>query len=83
MKIEMATSGIEVTEVSQTDLPIDNLAVYLQTIHTASNTYIIRSGPATLDNPSNTLYSIDLNTGELLRGVALPDAGFLLKLAGE
>lgn len=83
MKITMSAGGMNISEISQTDLPIENLSPYLQTIHTATNTYILRGGSSSLDAPSNVLYSIDLNNGKLVREVPIRDAGFLLKLAGE
>lgn len=83
MKISMTVVGVNVSEISRSDLPIDNLSVYLQTIHTASNTYIIRSGSGSIERPSNTLYSIDLSKGDLVREVEIREAGILLKLAGE
>ena len=83
MKIEMNGDGINVSEISTTDLLINNMSLYLQTIHTASNTYILRGGSNSIETPSNTLYTIDLNNGNLMCEVEIEETGFLLKLAIE
>ncbi|MFK7810572.1 MAG: hypothetical protein AB8F74_22385 [Saprospiraceae bacterium] len=83
MKIAINGNELDVSEISTTDLSIDNLSPYLQTIHTASNTYILRGGSNDIEAPTNTLYSININTGELIHEVEIEETGFLLNLAGE
>ena len=74
---------LESSDLSTADLAIDNLSPRLQTIHTATNTYICKGGSSNFDNPETILYSIDLNTGELLHDVVLNGFGVMLKLRGE
>jgi hypothetical protein len=83
MKIQMNGNEVNVSEISSADLAINNLSPLLQTIHTTRNTYILRGGSSSIETPSNTLYSIDLNNGDLLHEVEIEETGFLLKLAGE
>ncbi len=83
--MELKTSGetLNVQAKSDKDLPIDELSPYLQTIHTATNTYICRGGSNSIENSTNTLYSISLETGALTNEAVLYDSGILLNLAGE
>lgn len=74
---------LQIADLSTADLAIDNLSPNLQTIHTATNTYICKGGSSNFDNPETILYSIDLNTGELLHDVVLNGFGVMLKLRGE
>jgi len=83
MYVEVVEDQIFVSQKSVADLPIENLSTYLQTIHSATNTYILRAGSNNIDSPSNNLYSINLNTGVLVNEVDLKEVGFISKLAGE
>ncbi len=83
MELKVSSGAMSIQEKSTTGLAIDNLSLYLQTIHTASNTYICRGGSSSIENPTNTLYSISLEDGILLNEVTLEDSGTLLNLAGE
>lgn len=68
---------------STSDLAIDQLSPYLQTIHTASNSYICRGGSTSIENPTSFLYKIDITSGELISEVELEDVGTMLGLASE
>lgn len=83
MRIQVDEDKISVSQLSSTDLKIDNLSYYLQTIHSTNNTYILRGGSTSFDSPSNTLYSVNLNTGILVNEIELKEVGHILKLAGE
>ena len=83
MEISIFTDLIVFNQKSASDLAIDELSPNLQTIHTATNSYICRGGSNAIEAPTNTLYMIDLGTGELKSGVELTDSGLILNLAGE
>lgn len=68
---------------STSDLAINQLSGYLQTIHTATNSYICKGGNSSIENPTSFLYKIDLTTGELISEVELVDVGIMLGLASE
>lgn len=83
MALTVNGSALQLEQRSSADLPIDELSIYMQTIHTASHTYICRGGPSQFDMPTNTLYGIDLDSGELITQANLKIEGLLRKLAGE
>lgn len=83
MRAQLTGENISTTQLSTTDLAIDNLSSFLQTIQTATNAYILRGGSSSIEMPNNTLYTIDLDSGELINEVDLENSGILLKLAGE
>jgi DNA-binding beta-propeller fold protein YncE len=69
--------------VSLEDLAMDDLSPNLQTIHTATNAYVCRGGTTLENNIETYIYSIDLNTGELIRTVTLNGFELMTKLEGE
>ena len=83
MEFRINAGQMELIQLSDADLPIDELSLYAQTIHTATNSYICRGGSNSIEMPSNTLYSIDLDSGNLTDEVVLEEDGILLKLVGE
>ncbi len=78
-------SGLQMRQKSSSDLAIDELSTNVQTIHTATNSYICRGGSTAFEGegPKNTLYSIDLNTGNLKSQVFLEDYKNMLGINGE
>lgn len=72
-----------VVMISLEDLEIDNLSPNLQTIHTATNAFVCRGGTTLENNIETYIYSIDLNTGELIRTVTLNGFELMTKLEGE
>ena len=82
MNAEIDQNNINILEVSKTDLSINDLSPYVQTIHQGSNSYIIRAGSSNLDAPLNILYSINLTTGELVNEVLIEQTDMVLKIAG-
>ena len=84
MKIQTdGLTSINVSQISETDLAIDELSLYAQTIHTTSNSYVCRGGPNTIGNLVNNIYSIDLSSGLFKSSEELCKTGTILKLAGE
>jgi hypothetical protein len=83
MELKMVGGQMIVTSKSSSNLALDNLSGYLQTIHSGTNSYICRGGSNSFDMPTNFLYSIDLTTGELVNEVELIDAGLILSLSAE
>ncbi len=83
MELHVHDSGLSIQQKSVNDLMIDNLSSYLQTIHTASNSYICWGGSSYFDNPENYIYSINLNTGELTGEIYLENYGLMTNLEGE
>jgi hypothetical protein len=69
--------------VSTEDLAIDNLSPNLQTIHTATGAYVCRGGTTLENNIETFIYSIDLQTGRLIRTVTLNGFELMTKLQGE
>lgn len=72
-----------VVMISIDDLEIDNLSPNLQTIHTATNAFVCRGGTTLENNIETYIYSIDLNSGELIRTVTLNGFELMTKLEGE
>jgi len=83
ISLNISSDNITSLFISTTDLAIDELSSYVQTIHTATNSYICRGGSTSLDDPKNNLYSIDLDSGELTNEVLLDNYGLMLGLKGE
>ena len=83
MELKIVGEQFQITPKSTSDLAIDNLSGYLQTIHSATNSYICRGGSNSLETPTNFLYNIDLTTGELVNESTLTDANILLNLSSE
>lgn len=83
MSLDFTENNVSSVLISTEDLAIDELSYYMQTIHTASNSYICRGGSASIEMPENFLYSIDLTTGELKNSVVLDDYGIMKSLKGE
>jgi hypothetical protein len=82
-EIQVQGESINTGQKSSSDLPIDELSIYIQTIHTATDSYICRGGSNSFDNPTNTLYTIDLTSGELAGETDFFDSAFFVKMAGE
>ncbi|MEO1261671.1 MAG: hypothetical protein AAFZ15_22905 [Bacteroidota bacterium] len=74
---------LDVRTVSTTDLEIDQLSPNLQTIHSATNSYICKGGSTSIENPETFLYSIDLTTGQLLRSTEVPGYGSMMNIESE
>ncbi len=83
MELDLNNETLIIKAKSNEDLAIDNLSPNLQTIHTQSNTYIVRAGSASIDEEENKLISISLDTGVLINEVEIDNAGIILKIAGE
>ena len=71
--------GLEYTELSNENLAIGQLSEQLQTLHTASNSYLCYGETS----PFNVVYQVDLNSGELRAQIVLEDFGTMIKLDGE
>lgn len=82
-EILFSNGSFDTKKISNEDLAIDQLSPYIQTIHTASNSYVCRGGSNSIEMPETILYQIDLTTGELLGEATLAKVGHLLKLEGE
>lgn len=72
-----------VVMISLEDLEMDDLSPNLQTIHTATNAFVCRGGTTLENNIETYIYSIDLNSGELIRTVTLNGFELMTKLEGE
>ena len=83
MSLDIRDDDVRSILISTENLAIDNLSFYMQTIHTASNSYICRGGSASIEVPENMLYSVDLTTGELKNSIILDDYGIMKSLKGE
>lgn len=83
LEFQYSFGQLAIRPVSQMDLAIDELSFYMQTIHSETNAYICRGGSNNIESPTNKLYSINLDNGELVSTVELAAAGTMLKLAGE
>ncbi len=85
VEITVNDNGLQIRQKSSSDLAIDELSTKVQTIHTATNSYICRGGSTAFEGegPENTLYSIDLNTGNLKSQVFLEDYKNMLGINGE
>lgn len=82
-KIQITDAWISIQQQSSTDLDIDKLSYYIQTIHTATNSYICKGGSTSFDTPQTYLYSIDLHTGELTNETFLEECEAMLDIKGE
>ncbi len=83
VELQVNPGQLMLAEISDADLAIDELTLYTQTTHTATNSYVCRGGSNNLEDLSNTLYIIDLDSGDLIDEVVLEVDGILSKLAGE
>jgi hypothetical protein len=83
MELNLSGGQFQVMSKSTSDLAIDNLSGYLQTIHSATDSYICRGGSSSGEMPIKIFYKIDLTTGELVNEVTLTDAGLLISLSAE
>jgi len=71
--------GLEYTELSDENLAIGQLSEQLQTLHTASNSYLCYGESA----PFKVIYQVDLSSGELRAQIVLEEFGTMIKLDGE
>lgn len=73
-----------ISELSSSNLAIDELSPYLQTVHTATNSYVCRGGTNSIDTQNeNTLYSINLTNGTLTGEILIEDYETMIGLQGE
>lgn len=79
MQVIIEEVSLAIVTKSIAALPIDNLSFYVSTIHTANQVYVTKGGQA----PNTVLYSINLNTGELVKEVKLATDKSLVSLKGE
>lgn len=84
MKLQVMENEVNILQLSSSDLAIDELSPYIQTIHTETNSYICRGGTAFIDQPnSNRLYSISLVNGTVTKEVELEGYKTMSGLQGE
>jgi len=84
MKVMVGSESFNISDVLIPELTFKRMSTTLQTINSSLNSYItLGSGGSNNTGPINTLYSIDLDSGEVIGEVELEEAGTILKLAGE
>ncbi|MEL7246819.1 MAG: hypothetical protein AAFO03_00315 [Bacteroidota bacterium] len=84
VELQLTDSEASTRLLSQEDLDISSLSSHTQTIHTATNSYICRGGSTQEGMNENNIYSIDLNTGELVRTVNVGNSNqLILNIDGE
>lgn len=71
--------GLSYTELSNSNLAIGQISEQLQTLHTATNSYLCYGETP----PFKLIYQVDLSSGELRQQIVLEDFGTMIKLAGE
>jgi len=71
--------GLSYTELSAENLAIGQLSEQLQTLHTASNSYLCYGESP----PFKVIYQLDLDSGDLRAQIVLEEFGTLIKLDGE
>ena len=83
IEFEIRMDGLFEINRSPTDLAINNISTHRSTIHSATNSYIVRGGSTHEFNLVTVLYQIDLETGELKSETMIDLPCNLLKIAGE
>ncbi|MFK8005267.1 MAG: hypothetical protein AB8H03_02810 [Saprospiraceae bacterium] len=83
-RLQAMEGGVNISQLSLSDLALDELSPYLQTIHTATNSYVCRGGTTNLNqtNP-NRLYSINLVNGTVTNEVEIEGYKTMIGLQGE
>lgn len=71
--------GLAYTELSNQNLAIGQLSEQLQTLHTASNSYLCYGESP----PFKVIYQLDLDSGDLRTQIVLDEFGTMIKLDGE
>ena len=82
-EFEIGSNGLIEVPRSLTDVEMNSISTHRSTIHTASNSYIVRGGYSTESNPITILYHINLETGELQAETNIDTPYSMLKVAGE
>jgi hypothetical protein len=82
-EFEIRTDGLLEVPRSLADVEMNSISTHRSTIHTATNSYVVRGGSTSELNPETILYRIDLETGELQAETNIDTPYSMLKVAGE
>jgi len=83
-KLSILGDRIFISQIGNSNLPLDKISPDLVTIHSGTNSFICRGGSLTEGAIEHNLYSIDLNSGVVKNLVKLSDeVNLMIKIAGE